>query len=1025
MMNARKRHGSYLATAEGVIKLKNAKRIKKYTYEQIQDAAQVTIDQVKRLFNPQWGNGRYKIGEEAVSSICGVLELKPEEIVSDWYAMETNSYDSELSQNNITNTNTPYYKALQLIEQAAKEEALELDLSGMELTELPAEIGQLISLTELFLFENSLSSLPPEIGQLTNLTCLSLFENSLSSLLPEIGQLTNLTELDFRENSLSILPPEIGQLTNLAYLSFDNNSLSSLPPEIGQLTNLACLSLDNNSLSSLPSEIGQLTNLSELFLGGNSLSSLPSEIGQLTNLAYLSLDYNGLSSLPPGIGQLTNLARLHLYGNPLPIPPEVIKRYKEPSSIISYYLSLQTNQQKPLHEAKMLLVGQGNVGKTCIRERLIRNQYDPNRNKTDGIDIESWNIEINQDQYQINVWDFGGQEIMHSTHQFFLTKRSLYLLVVDTTLGEEENRIEYWLKIIQSFGKDSPVIIVGNKADQHPLDIDQRGLQNKYPQIKGFYQTSCNQDQDNGIAELNAKLTQEIIQLEHIDDQLPLPWFNIKQKLEDLDKDFIPYHQYESLCESEEIDQSNNQRILIRLLNDLGIVLNFHEDPRLEDTHVLNPEWVTNGVYKILNDHQLIVNHKGILELKMLQRILKQDRYPTSKHLFIIDMMRKFELCFDIERDQKFLIPDILPKEEPYTGEWDNTLAFEYHYPVLPGSIISRFIVRMESLIYQKTYWRSGVVLEKDGNIALVKADREDKKIFIRIRGKWNTQRDLLSAIRSQFDYIHKTIPGIIPEEKVPLLEYPDIPPVDYKWLLDLERKNKHSFIPPGTTDEINIRELLKAIESETNRNFEDSDMEFNRLSHKIRKSIPNKVTKEVFISYSWKPESKKITDELDAAFQAKGITIVRDIRDAGYKALISEFMSSIGRGKCVVVVIGKDYLESENCMFELLQIFKNDQFRDRIFPIVLPDSKIYKPLERIEYVKYWEEEIKKLDEAIKSVSSANLQGFTEDINLYTEIRNNLPQLTNILKDINALTVKIHSESEFSAMIEAVEQKLQ
>ena len=42
---------------------------------------------------------------------------------------------------------------------------------------------------------------------------------------------------------------------------------------------------------------------------------------------------------------------------------------------------------------------------------------------------------------------------MHATHQFFLTKRSLYLLVLDSRLTQEENRVEYWLKIIQSFGE--------------------------------------------------------------------------------------------------------------------------------------------------------------------------------------------------------------------------------------------------------------------------------------------------------------------------------------------------------------------------------------------------------------------------------------------------------------------------------------------------------------------------------------------------------------------------------------------
>ncbi|MCP4105248.1 MAG: hypothetical protein GY749_06890 [Desulfobacteraceae bacterium] len=58
------------------------------------------------------------------------------------------------------------------------------------------------------------------------------------------------------------------------------------------------------------------------------------------------------------------------------------------------------------------------------------------------------------------------------------------------------------------------------------------------------------------------------------------------------------------------------------------------------------------------------------------------QEYPSDKHLFIIDMMRKFELCFDFEgfADRKFLIPDLLSKEEPYTGEWQDGLEFQYHY---------------------------------------------------------------------------------------------------------------------------------------------------------------------------------------------------------------------------------------------------------------------------------------------------------------------------------------------------------
>ena len=751
-MSTKKRRGGYLATAEGVKKLKEAKRVIKYTYQQIAKAARETEDKVKRLFNPQWGNGQYKVGEEAVEAICNVLDLKPEEVVSDWYPLGITLEKEEIVTSiQVKQRNTSYYKALEKIEQAAKYKIKTLYLSKIKLTELPIEVGKLKSLKYLEIRNNLLTNLPGEIGQLTNLTYLLL-----------------------RDNNLSGLPAEIRQLTNLKRLDVSKNSFPSLPVEIIKIIKLKRLDLSNNSLSSLPAEIGQLTNLTELDLRNNSLE----------------------------------------------IPPEIIEKWNEPATIINYYLSQLKSHKQPIHEAKMLLVGQGNVGKTCLKERLIRNDYDPTRNKTDGIDIEDWKIQVDDKELQVNMWDFGGQEIMHSTHQFFLTKRSLYLLVIDTTQSEEENRIEYWLKIIQSFGKDAPVIVVGNKADQHPLDIDKKGLRDKYPQIKAFFEVSC--ETSKGIYKLAEFVKQEINQLEHIDDTLPLPWFNIKEQLEKIDKDFIPYEDYEKLCTEEGVNKEDNQRILIRLLNDLGIVLNFQDDPRLEDTHVLNPEWVTNGVYKIINDRNLIVEDRGILSIPAIKRILDKKRYPTRKHMFIIGMMRKFEMCFDVEADKQFLIPDILPKEEPYTGEWDNTLAFEYHYPVLPGSIISRFIVRMNHYIHQKTYWRSGVVLALEGNLALVKADREDKIIKIRVSGKANTRRNLLTAIRSDFNRIHKTIPGIVPIAKVPLIEHPEIL-LDYQDLLSLESMGEKDLIIPKLKKRIPLRQLLDGIESKSDRHIKQN----------------------------------------------------------------------------------------------------------------------------------------------------------------------------------------------------------
>jgi internalin A len=185
------------------------------------------------------------------------------------------------------------------------------------------------------------------------------------------------------------------------------------------------------------------------------------------------------------------------------------------------------------------------------------------------------------------------------------------------------------------------------------------------------------------------------------------------------------------------------------------------------------------------------------------------------------------------------------------------------------------------------------------------------------------------------------------------------------------------------------------------------------------------KFEKEIFISYAWGGESEEYVNNLDRTLQEKGITIIRDKRDLGYKGLIKAFMERIGRGKCVIAVISDKYLKSPNCMFELVQVAKNGELHDRIFPIVLADAQIYKPVARLKYIKHWEDEIKELDEAMKDVGAANLQGFREEIDQYTEIRNTIAELTNLLKDMNTLTPDIHSQSDFQDLIKALEDRLE
>ncbi|MDM8549425.1 TIR domain-containing protein [Desulfobacterales bacterium HSG2] len=216
-----------------------------------------------------------------------------------------------------------------------------------------------------------------------------------------------------------------------------------------------------------------------------------------------------------------------------------------------------------------------------------------------------------------------------------------------------------------------------------------------------------------------------------------------------------------------------------------------------------------------------------------------------------------------------------------------------------------------------------------------------------------------------------------------------------------------------------NLLEFLKEIPKKIQR--ESSSTQLVAFQSDRNNSRPEV---EIFISYAWGGESEKLVDQLDQTLQKKGILIIRDKRDLGFKGRIREFMERIGRGRCVIVVISEKYLKSENCMFELLRIAENGDFYDRIFPIVLEDAGIYKPVERIKYIRHWEKQAKELDEAMKGVSSANLQGFREDIDLYTKIRHTIAKLTDILKDMNTLTPEIHSESGFDELIRTIERKI-
>ncbi|NEP81305.1 MAG: GTPase [Okeania sp. SIO3B3] len=589
-----------------------------------------------------------------------------------------------------------------------------LDLSGNQLTTLPESISKLTNLTRLSLSVNKLTTLPESIGKLSNLNTLVLSGNQLTTLPESISKLTNLTKLSLSVNKLTTLPESISKLTNLNILDLSGNQLTTLPESISKLTNLTtlpesiskltnlnALDLRGNKLITLPESISKLTNLTTLGLSGNQLTTLPESIGKLTNLTTFGLSGNQLTTLPESIGKLTNLTTLDLSDNPLETPPIEIAR-KGIEEIREYFQQIEKEGKDYLYEAKLLILGEGGAGKTTLSNKIQNPDYQlRDEDTTKGIEVHQWNFPTkNQYDFQMNIWDFGGQEVYHATHQFFLTKRSLYILVADTR--KEDTDFYYWLNIAELLSDNSPLLIIKNEKQERKREINQRALQGQFSNIKEILAT--NLATNRGLEKIRTDIQHYISNLPHIGTAIPKTWKKVREILETDSRNYISLEEYLSICEQNGFNKQGDKLQLSGYLHDLGVCLHFQDDPLLNKTVILKPKWGTAAVYKAL-DNPKVQNNFGKFTKDDLTNIWHEDKYENM-HDELLQLMIKFKLCYKITgTSQTYIAPQLLTEAQPrYQWNENNNLILRYTYEFMPKGIITQFIVAMHENIDEQKY---------------------------------------------------------------------------------------------------------------------------------------------------------------------------------------------------------------------------------------------------------------------------------------------------------------------------------
>lgn len=279
---------------------------------------------------------------------------------------------------------------------------LKLDIGENKLDSLPDWIGTVFTgLQQLSIDRNSLKALPPSVGRLTHLRSLDVAFNHFPTLDHHLANLTQLQLLSVAHNNLVQMPPCLDKMKSLTAVDISDNKVRGPLPTalLSSLRQLTSLNVGQNNLGDVTTEIcllapkltslhwndnkaksvhdalWTLTKLQRLSLGGNMLTDISEKVSRLTNLTELSLDNNQFDILPHQLFALPllNPQSLSINPNPFRSIPSEVRSSASPTAI--YRFLAQLSEKAPWRRMKLMLVGNGNIGKTSLKRALSSSAF--------------------------------------------------------------------------------------------------------------------------------------------------------------------------------------------------------------------------------------------------------------------------------------------------------------------------------------------------------------------------------------------------------------------------------------------------------------------------------------------------------------------------------------------------------------------------------------------------------------------------------------------------------------------------
>lgn len=534
---------------------------------------------------------------------------------------------------------------------------------------------------------------------------------------------------------------------------------------------------------------------------------------------------------------------------------ELAESYKDSQKAVEIFLRARSNADTELNEAKLVIVGEGEVGKSCLLDALRGHPFIEGLPATHGIKIKSLELTDIETQKEItlNAWDFGGQRVYRPTHQLFFSSPAVYLVVWKPREGSQAGQVKEWIQLVKRREPSAKILVVATHGgpQQRQPDIDRQELWDLFGRetVVDFFFVDSKPDaqgQRKGIDELKQAIARVAASLPEVGRSVPKSFADVRQALQETGKAYLPLREVLDICLAHNMDDEI-ARLFITISHRLGHLTHYENDPTLRDIVILRPDWLATAMSYVLDDEETRAKH-GLVNFSRLSHLwddpsrAADSRYESTLHPIFLRLMERFDLSYRVadptsrsDSDPVSLIgqlvPDIRPQNistawesSPASGDIQQTqichiVDASNGQSASAEGMFYQLIVRLHKYSLGRVdykdsvHWQRGLVLEDEyKNRALLEHVGNDVRITVRSP----YPEGLLGMLTREVKFLVESFwEGLRCDVMVPCIEpcgkhAAGTGMFEVEKLMNSKRKNRHEFPCPVCDEWQNIDALLR-----------------------------------------------------------------------------------------------------------------------------------------------------------------------------------------------------------------------